>query len=422
MVEEEERQQDEKVFCQQADTAPLMIWMSRCNALYCYFNSNWLEFTGTHLTTAVSTSAQEAEIDNIWTCSVHPEDRQRCEDIYLSAFARHDSFQRQYRLRGADGEYCWILDTAAPRFAPDGSFVGYIGYCIDLTEVPIGIGQPSLTESYSPSKNSSRRLRKITDRERATELATALEQLQAEISKRQAVEAQLRQKTSEFAAILQVLPDLYFRLDADGSILDYKPGLMQNLHIPLGDCQGKSLRECLPTAVGDRFQQAITQVVETQYEVSFEYTLPLLEENNNFVVRLLPLPEQQIIVLIRDTSDNIQAALIESDAKFRSIVENANNVIFALTLTGIFSYVSPNWTEIFGHDLAEVEGKSFIPFIHPDDVHICTDYFQRILTTSKKQDAIEYRVKHKNGTWRWHTSNSSVIRDANGNVLNFIGI
>ncbi|MEH1826463.1 MAG: PAS domain S-box protein [Nostoc sp.] len=420
IVEEEERQQNEKVFCQQADTTPLMIWMSGCNALYCYFNSNWLKFTGTHLTTATSASAREQEIGNIWTCSVHPEDRQRCEDIYLRAFATHNSFQRQYRLRGADGEYRWILDTAAPRFSADGSFVGYIGYCIDLTEVPIASSQPS--ESYSSSTKYSRQLRKITDRKRVRELSKALEQLQAETTKRQAVEAQLRQKTSEFAAILQVLPDLYFRLDADGSILDYKQGLMQSLYIPPGDYQGKSLRECLPTVVGDRFYQAITQVLETQSEVSFEYTLPLPEGKNKFEARLLPLPDQQIIVLVRDTSENIQAALIESDAKFRSIVENANNIIFALTLEGIFSYVSPNWTEIFGHEIAEVEGKSFVPFIHPDDVHICTDYFQRILTTGEKQKAIEYRIKHKNGNWRWHTSNSSAIRDANGNVLYFVGI
>ncbi|MEH1847753.1 MAG: PAS domain S-box protein [Nostoc sp.] len=419
MVEKEKIQQDEKVFCQQADTAPLMIWMAGCNGLYCYFNSNWLKFTGRCMTTGGFAFAREEEIGNIWTCSVHPEDRQRCEDIYLRAFAAHDSFQRQYRLRRADGEYRWILDIAAPRFAADSSFVGYIGYCVDITEVSIVESQPMLTENSSASTNSSHYLSEITEEKQTAELTTALE---AETAKRQAVEAQLRQKTSEFAAILQLLPDLYFRLDADGTILDYMPGKIENSYISTGDCQGKSLRECLPTVIGDRFHQAITQVLETQSLVSFEYTLPLPEGNNNFEARLLPLPDQQIIVLVRDTSDNIQPTLVESDAKFRSIVENANNVIFALTLEGIFSYVSPNWTEILGHEVAEVEGKSFIPFIHPDDVPICADYFQRILTTSQKQDAIEYRVKHKNGSWRWHTSNSSAIRDANGNVLNFVGI
>ncbi|WP_373528370.1 PAS domain S-box protein [Nostoc sp.] len=420
-VEQEEIQYDEKLFCQQVDTAPLMIWMAGCNALYYYLNSNWLKFTGGCLTTGELASERGDAIGNIWTCSVHPEDRQRCDNIYIEAFAAHNSFQRQYRLRRADGEYRWILDTAAPRFAADGSFVGYIGYCVDITEVTIVGSQPILTESCLMSTNFSHCLRKITGKTQAAEFKNTLEQLQAETAKRQAVETQLHQKTLEFAAILQVLPDLYFRLDADGTILDYKPGLIKNLYIP-GDCQGKSLRECLPTAVGDRFHQAITQALETQYEVSFESSLSLSAENNNFEARFLPLPDQQIIVLIRDTSDNIQAALIEGDTKFRSIVENANNIIFALTLEGIFSYVSPNWTEIFGHEVAEVEGKSFALFVHPDDVHICADYFQIILTTGERQDAIEYRVKHKNGSWRWHTSNSSAIRDANGNVLNFVGI
>ncbi|MEH2135536.1 PAS domain S-box protein [Nostoc sp.] len=422
MVEEEEIPQDEKVFCRQADTAPLMIWMAGCDALYCYLNSNWLEFTGTYLTTGGPASAREEEIGNLWACSVHPEDRQRCDNIYLEAFAVHDSFQRQYRLRRADGKYRWILDTAAPRFAVDGSFVGYIGYCVDITEVLIVGSQTTLQKSSSASKNFSLFLKNITSPKRNGELTKVLQNLQAETEKRQAVEAQLSQKTSELAAILEVLPDLYFRLDTDGCILDYKPGKMENLYISTGDCQGKSLRECVPAVVGDRLQQAITQVLETQSPVSFEYTLPLAQGKNNFEVRLLPLPDRQIIVLVRDTSDKVQAALIESDTKFRTIIENANNIIFALTLEGIFSYVSPNWTEIFGHEVAEVEGQSFVPFIHPDDVPICADYFQRIATTTEKQDAIEYRIKHKNGTWRWHTSNSSAIRDGNGNVLNFVGI
>jgi len=322
-VEQEEIQCDEKLFCQQVDTAPLMIWMAGCNALYYYLNSSWLKFTGGCLTTGEFASERGDDIDNIWTCSVHPEDRQRCDNIYIEAFAAHDSFQRQYRLRRADGEYRWILDTAAPRFAADGSFVGYIGYCVDITEVTIVASQPILTESCLMSTNFSYCLCKIAEKTQAAEFQNTLEQLQVETAKRQAVEAQLHQKTLEFAAILQVLPDLYFRLNADGIILDYKPGLMKNLYIP-GDCQGKSWRECLPTAVGDRFHQAITQALETQSIVSFKSSLSLSAENNNFEARFLPLPDQQIILLIRDTSDNIQA-LIEGDTKFRTIVENAND-------------------------------------------------------------------------------------------------
>ncbi|MBD2247030.1 MAG: PAS domain-containing protein [Nostoc indistinguendum CM1-VF10] len=60
--------------------------------------------------------------------------------------------------------------------------------------------------------------------------------------------------------------------------------------------------------------------------------------------------------------------------------------------------------------------------MHPDDLPICVNYFQRVLATGQKQNAIEYRIKHKNGSWQWHTSNSSAIKDANGNFLYFVGI
>jgi PAS domain S-box-containing protein len=115
-------------------------------------------------------------------------------------------------------------------------------------------------------------------------------------------------------------------------------------------------------------------------------------------------------------------ALRESEERFRSYVEKANDIIYALTPEGKFSYVSPNWTEILGHDVTEVQGKSFIPFMHPDDLEACSDFFQKVMIHGQKQSGIEYRVKHKNGKWRWHTSSASPLKDDKGNVLSFIGV
>ena len=108
-----------------ANTAPVMIWMCGPDKLFSYFNQPWLEFTGRPLV---------SELGNGWTESVHPDDLQLCLNNYDQSFQRREPFKMQYRLRRHDGEYRWVLDMGVPRFSSEGSFAGYIGSCIDMTE------------------------------------------------------------------------------------------------------------------------------------------------------------------------------------------------------------------------------------------------------------------------------------------------
>ena len=109
-----------------ANSAPVLIWMSgvdkRCN----FFNKPWLDFTGRTL---------EQELGNGWVEGVHPEDRPHCVEAYEKAFEARQPFTLQYRLRRHDGEYRWISDHGVPRLDTHNSFAGYIGSCIDITEL-----------------------------------------------------------------------------------------------------------------------------------------------------------------------------------------------------------------------------------------------------------------------------------------------
>lgn len=75
----------------------------------------------------------EQELGNGWTDGIHPGDLDHCLSTYNSSFNARSSFRMEYRLRRADGEYRWVLDTRVPLYR-EGEFAGYIGSCIDVTE------------------------------------------------------------------------------------------------------------------------------------------------------------------------------------------------------------------------------------------------------------------------------------------------
>jgi PAS domain S-box-containing protein len=108
-----------------ANTAPVMIWMSGPDKLCTYFNQPWMEFTGRSL---------DAELGEGWTEGVDLEDRQSCLETYCTSFELRRPFEMEYRLRRYDAEYRWILDVGVPRFGADGTFSGYIGCAIDITD------------------------------------------------------------------------------------------------------------------------------------------------------------------------------------------------------------------------------------------------------------------------------------------------
>ena len=111
----------------------------------------------------------------------------------------------------------------------------------------------------------------------------------------------------------------------------------------------------------------------------------------------------------------------ESEERFRSFVENANDIVFSLSPESRFTYVSPNWTELLGHGVREVVGKSLGDFVHPDDLPACAAALERA-RSGHKQSGIEYRIRHRDGTWRWHVLNGSYVRDVGNQVPAFLGI
>jgi PAS domain S-box-containing protein len=124
-ISEASLQESEQRFRIVADAAPVLIWMSGVDKLCTFFNKAWLEFTGRTL---------EQEMGNGWREGMHPNDLQRL-DTYQAAYDARKPLVMQYRLRRNDGEYRWIADQGVPRYDAQGRFAGYIGSCVDVTEL-----------------------------------------------------------------------------------------------------------------------------------------------------------------------------------------------------------------------------------------------------------------------------------------------
>jgi len=106
------------------EAAPILVWRSGLDGLCNWFNGSWLAYTG-------RTMAQE--LGNGWTEGLHADDFDRCLELYLDAFGRQAPFQMEYRIMRACGQYGWIVDYGIPIIDRTGQFLGYVGYCFDIT-------------------------------------------------------------------------------------------------------------------------------------------------------------------------------------------------------------------------------------------------------------------------------------------------
>jgi PAS domain S-box-containing protein len=164
-----------------ADSAPVMIWVADARAMCTWFNRAWLAFTG---------RIMEQELGDGWTANIHPEDIARYRNTYRSSFERREPFRMGFRLRRHDGEWRHIDDTGVPHYAADGTFIGYIGSAVDVTDARRWEAALRRSREELLRLNETLELRVA---ERTKDLAAANRQLLTQIEEREEVESTLRQ-------------------------------------------------------------------------------------------------------------------------------------------------------------------------------------------------------------------------------------
>ena len=117
--------ESEKRFRLMADTTPALVWMCDAEGEVTYLNERRIHFTGRD---------PAMGLGDVWTAFIHPDDVRSVLQTNARAAERREGFSKEYRLRRRDGVYRWMLDIAAPRIHGDGSFAGFIGSAVDITD------------------------------------------------------------------------------------------------------------------------------------------------------------------------------------------------------------------------------------------------------------------------------------------------
>lgn len=239
-----------------------------------------------------------------------------------------------------------------------------------------------------------------------------------DVSERNRAEERLRQTSSELEAIFRAVPDAFFRLGADGTVLGCHAGRDMNFLVPPASVLGRRIQDVLMPDVGTLFEGAIEEVVRTRSLRRIEYALDVRGEEKRFEARFLPLLEDQLVIVVRDVTDHhkAEAAVRESSGALLALFDAAPVAIYALDRQGTVMSWNPAAERIFGWTESEVIGRA-LPGMDPE-----TQRLQEAVWNGDRVTAVEARRIRKDGTLIQVSESAGPLRYADGRIRGLIAV
>jgi diguanylate cyclase (GGDEF)-like protein/PAS domain S-box-containing protein len=113
-----------------------------------------------------------------------------------------------------------------------------------------------------------------------------------------------------------------------------------------------------------------------------------------------PLYWQGVILDITERKE-AETRLRESEERFRALTQNSSDIVTLLNVDGTILYESPSIERILGYEPQELVDKNAFEYVHPDDLERVLEVFAEGLANPALRPTVEYRIRHKDGSWRW---------------------
>ncbi len=115
-------------------------------------------------------------------------------------------------------------------------------------------------------------------------------------------------------------------------------------------------------------------------------------------------------------------ALQESEAKFRDLVANTNDIFWEADRNGVYTYCSPNVASILGYEPAELLGKTLFDCMPPEEVKRVGGLFGAIVAERKPFSLFTYTVRYKNGRLGTVERSGTPVFDKHGQFIGYRGV
>ena len=147
-------------------------------------------------------------------------------------------------------------------------------------------------------------------RKRVVKLELTGDPLQVELDKRKQAEAALQTRDRHYRALVEAMPDLMFRVSADGIFLDFVPSSELDPFMPPTEFLGKRIHEVLPREVATTCAANIKRALETGQPQVCEYRLERDGQVHDYEARIVVSGESEVLAIVRDISDLAQIPLL----------------------------------------------------------------------------------------------------------------
>ncbi len=241
---------------------------------------------------------------------------------------------------------------------------------------------------------------------------------------RKRIEAELEESHSLLVATLESTADGILVVDRSGKIVGFNKKFVDMWNIPGAIIESRDDNRALEYVLKQlKEPKRFILKVKDLYDQPESESYDLLEFKDGRYFERYSKPQvigKDIIGRVwsfRDVTNSklAEQALRESEERYRTLVEHTYDLISEAGMDGCFLYVSANHKEILGYEPEELKGKNIFENIHPDDSEAVKREFKRIMETFDSGH-VEFRIKHKNGEWRWIESSGKPLKTSNGDV------